>query len=113
MSKKSRMNRIKAFERDNLLVNIIMAHKGKENAIGTQEIVLELDKNGYKLPADQLHQIIKKITVERCLPICSLTNCGYWWATSKRDIQTAIDGLQSKIDGLQKRIDLLKSFICE
>jgi hypothetical protein len=38
---------------------------------------------------------------------------GYYWGTSKQDIQGAIDELQYKIQGLQERIDLLKSFIYE
>lgn len=83
----------------------------EENAIGTQEMVLALKEKGFKERADQIHQIVGKIILERHLPICSANYCGYWWASSKQDIQCAIDSLQRKIDGLQERIDLLKSFI--
>ena len=105
--------RIDTLKRDNLLVDIIFQHKGKENAIETKELTLALNERGYSVRGDTLHDIVKKVTLERHLPICSKTHCGYYWATSKQDIQVAIDDLQGKINGLQERIDLLKSFIYE
>ena len=105
------MKRIDALYRDNLLVEIIYQHKGKGNAIGTKDIVRCMSENGYKLPADQVHSVVKKITAERHLPICSVNHVGYWWGTSKQDFIDAIADLQAKIDGLNDRIDLLKSFI--
>ena len=106
-------SRIETFKRDNLLVDIIFQHKGKENAIGTKELVLALSERGYKVSAEHIHGIVTKVVFERHLPICSASHIGYWWATSKQDIQVAIDELQDKISGLQERIDLLKSFIYE
>ena len=106
-------SRIETFKRDNLLVDMIFQHKGKENAIGTKELVLALSERGYKMKADRLHTVIKKITFERHIPICSVGHSGYYWATSKQDIQLAVADLQEKIIGLQERIDLLKSFIYE
>ena len=105
--------RIETFRRDNLLVDIIFQHKGKENAIGTKQLVLALNDRGYKVSAEGIHGIITRVVFDRHLPICSLVRHGYYWGTSKRDIQVAVDELQDKINGLQERIDLLKSFICE
>ena len=104
---------IDSFKKDNCLVDIIYQHKGKENAIGTREIVRALGECGYKVQPDNIHTIVKRVVLERHLPICALTQHGYYWATSKQDLQSCIDELQYKIDGLQERIDLLKSFICE
>ena len=105
--------RLETFQRDNCLVDIVFQHKGRENAIGTQELVRALNESGYKVQADHIHSIIKKVVLERHLPICALTQHGYYWATSKQDLQSCIDELQDKINGLQERIDLLKNFICE
>lgn len=105
--------RIETFERDNELVAIIFQHKGIENAIGTKELVIVLNKRGWKVKVDGIHQIVSKVTLERRLPICGVVNTGYYWATSKQDIEACTNELQSKIEALQIRIDLLKSFICE
>ena len=104
---------IDSFKKDNCLVDIIFQHKGKENAIGTRELVRALEEYGYKVKADNIHTIVKRVVLERHLPICALTQHGYYWATSKQDLQSCIDELQDKINGLQERIELLKSFICE
>ena len=105
--------RIETFKRDNCLVDIIFQHKGKENAIGTRELVRALKESGYKVQSDAVHVIVKKVVLERRLPIGALTHQGYFWAVSKQDLQSCIDELQEKIDGMQERIDLLKGFICE
>ena len=106
-------NRYETFKRNNLLVDIIFQHKGSQNAIGTQELAHALNERGYSVKPDGIHLIVTKIVFERRLPICSMVHKGYYWGTSKQDIQNAIDELQCKIQGLQERIDLLKSFICE
>ena len=108
-----RATNIEAFKRDNLLVDIIFNHKGKENAIGTKEIVSILNEKGYKTKPEQVHCIVGHIVADRHIPICSVCHCGYYWATSKQDIQIAIDDLQEKINGLQERIDFLQNFIHE
>ena len=108
-----RSTSIEAFKKNNEIVNIIFQHKGKENAIGTKELVSLLSEKGYTVKPDQVHSIIGSIIADRHIPICSLNRRGYYWAISKQDIQFAIDDLQKKINGLQERIDLMKSFICE
>lgn len=107
------MKHFDAFKRDNRLVDIIFSHKGKENAIGTQELARALNESGYKTRPDTIHDMVRRVVFERHLPICAVTKQGYYWATSKQDLQSCIDELQSKIYALQERIDILKSFICE
>ena len=109
----SKRPQIETFNRDNALVDIIYQHKGRENAIGTQELAKALKECGYTVRAEHIHQTVRRVVLERHLPICALTQHGYYWATSKQDLQSCIDELQDKINGLQERIDLLKSFICE
>ena len=109
----ARMDSIYTLKRDNELVNILFEHKGKQNAIETKKIAEVLSNKGYNTKSDTVHCIVRKIIVERHLPICSVSHCGYYWATSREDIQSAIDSLQDKMQGLQERIDLLKSFIIE
>ena len=109
----SKRPQIEAFNRDNALVNIIYQHKGRENAIGTQELARALNESGHEAKGDSLHVTVRRVVLERHLPICALTQHGYYWATSKQDLQSCIDELQGKINAMQERIDLLKSFICE
>lgn len=105
--------RIETFKRDNALVDIIYQHKGKANAIGTQALKRALNEKGFKVKADSIHQIVKKVMVERRLPICAAVNHGYYWGISKQDIDFAVNELKSKIYALQERCELLESFICK
>lgn len=104
---------LKTFERDNLLVDIIFQHKGKDNAIFMKQLATILTQKGYKTSVHSVNARVSKIVLERHLPICSLGYYGYYWGASKQDFKDAIDELQSKINGHQKRVDLLKSFIYE
>ena len=104
---------IDSFRRDNAVVDVIFRHKGKDNAIGTRELVDALNEMGWDERVEQIHTIVGRIVCERRLPICSIAHRGYYWGASKRDIQDAINDLQNKVNGLQERIDLLKSFIIE
>ena len=108
-----KFKQVDTFVRDNALVDIIFNHKGKNNAIGTDELVKELERKGFKINKELVHGIVKRVTMERHLPICSIVRTGYYWATNKEDIMFAIDHFKSKIEGLQKRIDLLNSFIID
>ena len=103
--------RLETLNQDNCLVDIIFQHKGKENAIGTQELVRALRERGYKVKAEYIHGVVTRVVLSRKLPICAVSHSGYYWATSKQDLQSCIDELQSKVQALQGRIDLLKSFI--
>lgn len=107
------MKHIDAFKRDNALVDIIFQHKGKENAIGTRELIREMEKIGYAVSYEHVHVFVNRAVYERHIPVCSTAKSGYYWATCKNDILLAIDDLQGKISGLQDRVDFLKSFTIE
>lgn len=107
------MKPIDAYKRDNYLVDIIFQHKGKDNVISSKEITAILNENGFKTRVDNIHHLVRKIVLERCLPICSVNANGYFWATTKEELQMSVDDLQSRIEEIQKRIAILKSFIME
>ena len=101
------------FKRDNLVVKIIMQHKGRHNAIKSSEICKILNENGYETKSESIHLIVSKIIKERGLPIVSSSSFGYCWGNSKGDFLITINELQSKIEELNQRIDHLKRFVCE
>ena len=102
---------IQSLKRDNLLVDILFQHKGKQNIISAKEITAILKENGYETMGNNIHNVIRKVMLERRLPICSVNSKGYFWATTKEEIQMNIDDLQGRIEEMQNRIEHLKSFI--
>ena len=100
-------------KRDNFLVDLLLQHKGKENALPSKVISEILAKHDFRLNAMCIHQTINKIMLERRLPICSLNGKGYFWAKSKEDITECIKHLQSRVDSITEHIDHLKNFIIE
>lgn len=105
------MKRIDALKRDNCLVDFIFQHKGNENAVSSKEIAYFLTKQGFQTREFTIHTLVSKIIIERKLPICSLNSIGYYWATSKTDIEKGIEHLNSRIAKLQAHINFLESFI--
>lgn len=105
------MKSIDAYRRDNMLVDIIFQRKGKGNVISAKEITNILNENGYKTRANNVHNLVRKVMFERCLPICSENANGYYWATTKEEILSNVDCLQGRIEEMQKRIEHLKSFV--
>ncbi len=101
----------KVLARDNLLVSIIFRHKGKQNTISAKEIATILAENGYQTRSGFVHVIVRKVMLERHLPICSVNSKGYFWGETKEELQTAIDDLQGRIEETQSRIEILKSFV--
>lgn len=107
MRKKSK----EAFEMDNLVVETIRSHIGKENAISGDELFKILNDNGYHITRKHIINIIKRVIEERYLPVCSLNGKGYYFPKCKDDIESAIAHLQLRVDGLNERINFLKQFI--
>ena len=105
------MNQKQTFKRDNLIIEIIKNHIGKDNAISGNDLCKALNEKGYSIKQDTIHSTVSKIIKERYLPICSLNGNGYYFPKSKDDIQTAISHLQSRVDKIQNRIDFLKQFL--
>lgn len=107
------MKRTETFKRDNLLVEYLLYHKGRENAVSRHDIAEYLTANGYEQKASTVHIIISSILKERHLPICSVNGKGYYWAKTKADILASIDELKSRITAMQEHIEHLKNFIME
>ena len=107
------MKRTETVKRDNLLVEYLLEHKGREKAVSRHDIAEYLTANGYEQKASTVHMLIASIIKERHLPICSTVAEGYFWAKSLAEIQAFIDHLHSRIDGLQEHIEHLKNFIME
>ena len=107
------MKRTETVKRDNLLVEYLLEHKGRENAVSRYNIAEFLTDNGYEQKASTVHIIISSILKERHLPICSINGKGYYWAKTKADILASIEELQSRITAMQEHIEHLKNFIME
>ena len=107
------MKRLDCIKRDNLLVEYLLEHKGREKAVSRHDITEYLTANGYPQSAGTVHGIIERLIQERHLPICSANKKGYYWAKTKADILASIDELQSRITAMQEHIEHLKNFIME
>jgi hypothetical protein len=107
------MKRTETVKRDNLLVEYLLDHKGREKAVSRHDIADYLTANGYPQRADTVHGIIERLIRERHLPICSLNGKGYYWAKNKADILFCIEEMQSRIGALNEHIEHLKNFIME
>ena len=75
-TKGGKMKATQVLKRDNLLVEFIKAHKGRNQAVSTKEITEYLGSKGYKTPITSLLPIIRKIMYERNLPICFVSMGG-------------------------------------
>ena len=107
------MKRTETLKRDNLLVEYLLEHKGRENAVSRHDIAEYLTANGYAQKASTVHTLIASTIKERHLPICGIQGKGYFWAKTKADILASIDELQSRITAMQEHIEHLKNFIME
>ena len=99
--------------RDNILVEFILEHKGRENVVSTDKIVEYLATKGYEMKPQTVRVTLAGLIMERHLPICSLNAHGYYWAKTKQDILDCIAHLQARMDSLQEHINHLKNFIME
>lgn len=72
------MKQTERLKRDNLLIDYILQHKGKNNAVHAVEIAEYLNKNNFNVSVGGIHQIINKLKMERHLPICSTIAGGFF-----------------------------------
>ena len=107
------MKRTETVKRDNLLVEYLLEHKGRENAVSRYDIANYLEEKGYTKNAETVHGLIERIIKQRHLPICSVNGKGYYWAKTKADILGCIEEMQGRITALQEHIEHLKNFIME
>lgn len=98
-------------ERDDLLVEVLKAHKGRDNALSSRDIARMLSDNGFPTLSESVHGIVATVMFERHLPICSLSRKGYYWGITEEDITMAIEDLMGKADSLVARAKHLEGFI--
>lgn len=103
----------KCLERDATLIKIIMEHRGGDNIVSGVELTRIMNEKGWKTKYRNFANLVSKIIRKYRVPICSLSGKGYFWATSKQEIQASIRNLQSQIDEMQNRINILKQFTIE
>lgn len=99
--------------RDNLLTSYLFDHKGAENAVTKHEVARYLEEQGYPQKVGCVGELIRRIAVQRHLPICAKNARGYFWAASKDDLQAYIADLERRAAALTKHANRLKSFIFE
>ena len=105
------MNGTKAQKRDDLLVEFIMQHRGRNNCVSSKTICEFLGDRGYKTPPTSLYPMIHRLMYERNLPICYVSMKGYYLAVNEDDITTVIADLQTRMGGFQRHIEFLEKHI--
>ena len=108
-----RNKQVDLVKRDNLVVDTIFKHKGRENpisAIKLREILLD---NGYKVNVINIGSLVNKIKFERKLPICFVNSKGYFWATNKQEIALTIKDLKGRALKMLEHAEFLQSFIID
>ena len=108
----SREERVKL---DNLVVELLYNHKGKENAVSGKEIASLLRENsssGHEY-GTSMACFIRRVMIERRLPICHIqgSNGGYYWAKTKEELLESVKDLEERIATMQETIEHLQSFI--
>ena len=109
----ARRNLIDAIKSDNLLVDFLVAHRGKENVVSSSEIAEYLTNCGFPINAVSAGVKVKRVMVERHLPICHFNTHGYYWASNKAELRESILDLENRIEAMQERIKHLKGFIID
>lgn len=107
------MKRLETHKRNLILKNLLLQHKGIDNAIATKSICNELNSLGYLTKERSLPSIIQKLREEYNLPIGYKRWYGYFVIKSKKDIEITIEDMEMQIKTLQSTINFMKSFIIE
>lgn len=99
------------FKRDTLLVNWLKEHKGNINSVSSRDVQKFLMDNGYSIKVTNVGTLINKIMYERNAPICYSNTKGYYWGTTRDELEATIADLESRRNALQEHIDHLKGFM--
>lgn len=99
------------FRRDTLIFNWLREHKGKNNAVTSYDIQNFLGENGYSVKRNNVGSLVNKIMYDRHAPICFVNGKGYYWATTRDELQTTIADLEARRNALQEHIEHLKGFM--
>ena len=99
------------FKRDTLLFNWLREHKGEANKVTSYDVKSFLEENGYSIKRNNVGTLINKLMYERNAPICYSNSTGYYWATTREELEKTIADLESRRNSLQEHIDHLKGFM--
>ena len=89
--------------------NILLDHKGSDNAITSTDIDLQLGGLDYDSTNRTVRRYIEELLYEG-MPIGSCSK-GYYVITSKDELDTYINNLSARIKGIQDRqISLIENF---
>lgn len=98
-------------ERNDLIVEFLMQHKGRTNVVSGKEIRRFLKNKGYTVATYSLTVYIRDLMYERNLPICYVPSRGYYIGVTNEDIELVIVDLNKRIQGELKHIYHLNKFI--
>lgn len=104
-------NFVETIKSENVLVNFLLAHRGKENVVSSKEIARHLTENGFPIQVESANTKVKKVMMERHLPICHINGRGYYWASNKAELRESIGDLENRISAMRQYINHLKHFI--
>ncbi len=99
------------FRRDTIVFNYLREHKGEANKVTSYDIQALLMENGYSIKRNNVGSLVNKIMYERNAPICFSNKKGYYWATSREEIEKTIADMEKRRNSLQEHIDHLKGFM--
>ena len=99
------------FKRDTLLFNWLREHKGEQNKVTSYDVQSFLRENGYSIQRNNVGSLINKIMYERNAPIGFSNVKGYYWGTSREELEKTIADLESRRNALQEHIEHLKGFM--
>ena len=103
--------KLETYQRDDEIVRILNAHRGRRNAIGANEIRKCLRLKGYSVQSHTVRTRIKKIMYERHMPVCFDNSKGYYLPSCREDVLAVIADCESRIDALKEHINHLNQFI--
>ena len=107
------MKHTEVVKRNDLLVDLLSKHRGVANSISAKEIMQYMGEHGYHTSNNALRRLITQVKLERTLPICYKRGYGYFWASSRADIEVTIKDLEFMVASLKEHIEHLKRFIIE
>ena len=100
-------------KRERVFVDLMREHRGQENSIMYNDILVIMDNYGFKMKHDALRSFITSVKIKNRIPIVYARGKGYFWAKRKSEIENTINDLKSMQSSLQEQIDLLQEFIME
>lgn len=111
MSGRKRLNEV--IRQENLVVDLLLKHKGADNSITAKEIVTYLAQNKIDIQVRSINHFITRLKNTRRLPICYIRGKGYFVATKRAEVEHTIEDMRKMQKALQDNIDLMLSFILD